>query len=229
MAQTEWYSFHANRLRITKLDVCGNPVYGTASTLVTKGIIKGSIGYEWEDGEEINQKEGGGGRGLVNKDDPYLKFVTAEIEFTKVLPEALSMTTGMPIVADGAGNAVGFRLNNQPITANVALELWSDVGGVACGTGAKPYGYFLIPFLGSGKLGNIELQISEATFTITAESKDGTQWGAGPYDVVLDDEDALSPLLTPLTVNDHFHSQMTLVPPPAVTAGAVALTAPVGP
>jgi len=62
MAQTEWYSFHANRLRITKLDVCGNPVYGTASTLVTKGIIKGSIGYEWEDGEEINQKEGGGGR-----------------------------------------------------------------------------------------------------------------------------------------------------------------------
>lgn len=229
MAEIQWYSFHANRGRITKLDVCGNPVYGLASTLVFKSLIKCSIGFEWEDGEEINQKNGAGERELVNKDAPYLKFVTAEVEFTKVIPDALNMLTGMPLVMDGADNAVGYRLNNQPITANAALELWTDVGGVACGAGAKPYGYNLIPFMGSGKLSNLDYQISEATFTVTTESKDGTQWGAGPYDVVLDDVDALSPLLTPLTVNDHFHSQMTLVPPPAVTAGAVALTAPVGP
>lgn len=226
MPNTVWGSIHANRMRLTKLDSCGAPITEAVnkSMLVTKGIVKIGLTMEWEDGEDTVVKNGNGEICMQHKDPDQLKYVSAEIQFCGVDPEAWSMITGQPLIIDGAGNAVGYKLSSDPIEVNFALETWSDVPGSACGGGFKPFGYFGLPFLGSGKLGDVELSVSAAEFTLTAQTKPGTGWGTGPYGVVRDETDKVSKLLEPLTENDHMISQLTTVEPPAVTDGAVLLT-----
>jgi hypothetical protein len=230
MPNTTWPSIRAKRFRLTKLDECGIPVIGPKSTMSIKSFVKAGLSPEYEDGEDTFLKDGNGDPDVRDTGKPVLKNVGVEIEFIRISPEAWNLITGMPLAVDYAGNAVGVTLG-QIIETNFALEVWSDVPGTACTGGAKPYGYFLLPFVSSGKLGEVSIEEAAATFTLSATTKDGAGWGAGPYDVDLneaaDEEDppVPGPLVTPLTGTDHFRIQQVLLPPPAVTAGAVPLAA----
>lgn len=226
MPNTAWPSIHAKRMRLTKLDDCGAPVTAALnkSTLVTKGIVKITVSPEYEDGEDTVQKNGNGEIDWQYKDPDQLKYLKVEAQFTGVDPEAFSMITGQPIVLDAAGNAVGYKVTRKPITANFALETWSDVPGGACAAGFQPFGYFGLPFIGSGRIGDVELSASAAEFTMSATTKPGNGWGHGPYAVVRDEDDLAVPLLEALTGDDHHIAQLTTVAPPAVTNGAVLLT-----
>lgn len=226
MANTVWPSIHARRMRLTKLDGCGRPITAALnkSTIVSKGIVKISLSAEYEDGEDTTKKNGSGEICVQHKDPDQLKYLSPEIEFCGVDPEAWSMITGQATVLDSAQNAVGIVFGSDPIEANVALEVWTDIPGAACGEGGQPFGYWLIPFLGSGRLGNIDLEVAAASFTLSAQSKSGTGWGAGPYGVVADEEGDAVPLLAPLTEKHHILFQQTTIAPPAPTNGAVLLT-----
>lgn len=224
MPNSTWNSIHAKRVRLTKLDNCGVPITGVdnKSQLVTKGIVKVAYTFEWEEGEDTTVKNGNGEICFQHTDPDQLKYVSTEIQFCGVDPEAFSLITGQPLILDEAGNAVGYKVSSDPIETNFALETWSDVVGSACGGGNKPYGYFLLPFLAAGKLGDVELSVSAAEFTLTAKTSPGTGWGAGPYAVVRDSTGP-APLLEPLTAKDHYLSQLTTVAPPEPTEGAVLL------
>jgi hypothetical protein len=56
-----------------------------------------------------------------------------------------------------------------------------------------------------------------------AQTKDGSGWGVGPFNVVRDETNSPGPLLEPIDSGDHLHMQVTTVAPPAVGVGAVAL------
>lgn len=234
MPNTVWPSIHAKIMRLTKLDGCGAPLTGASdkAMLVTKGIVKISISAETEDGEDTVKKNGNGEICVQHKDPDQIKYLSPEIEFCGVDPEAWSLITGQPLVVDGGGNAVGIKISSAPIEANFALEVWTDVPGAACGAGGnQPFGYFCLPFIGSGKVGDIELSVSAAEFTLSAQTKPGTGWGVGPYGVVRDETDAVSRLLEALTPTDHAIIQTVTVAPPVPTDGAVQIPAfpPVGP
>ncbi|WP_062368045.1 hypothetical protein ACK8HH_17125 [Gordonia sp. LUNF6] len=227
MPNNVWPSIHAKIMRLTKLDSCGQPITGASnkSMLVTKGIVKISITAETEDGEDTVKKNGNGEICVQHKDPDQIKYLAPEIEFCGVDPEAWSMITGQPLVLDGAGDAAGIKISSAPIEANFALEVWTDVPGAACGAGGnQPFGYFLLPFVGSGKVGDIELSVSAAEFTLSAQTKPGTGWGVGPYAVVRDEDNAAVPLLEALTPQDHAIMQTVTVAPPTPTDGAVELT-----
>ena len=230
MPNQTWPSIHAKKMRLTKLDACGVPVVGPKSTLVTSGIVKIGLSAEIEDGEETTKKNGNGDICVQHKDPDQLKYIKPEIEFCGVDPEAWSLITGQPLVLDASGtpNPVGIKLGSQPIETNFALEVWTDIPGAACGGGAKPFGYFLLPFVGSGRLGDFDLEVAVANFTVSAQTKGGAGWGSGPYDVVLHapvggDPAEAGELLEALTDKDHILIMKTTVAPPADTAGAVAL------
>jgi hypothetical protein len=138
-------------------------------------------------------------------------------------------------VLDDAGNAVGFRVS-QDISAcdsGVALELWAGVPGQACSddpTAQGAYGYILLPFLQGGVIGDFTLENAAVTFVVTGmQSKRGSGWGLGPYDVVSVTGGALSPLLMPIGPGDHLHVQYTEVAPPEATIGCVPLLDPADP
>jgi hypothetical protein len=61
-------------------------------------------------------------------------------------------------------------------------------------------------------------------FTLSgASSKDGSEWGVGPYDVVRDEGGLPGPLNEPIDSGDHLNLEVTTVAPPEAEEGATAL------
>lgn len=217
------------RMRITRLDECGAPVIGAASTRVSKGFVSVGLSPQYEDADAINMTNAAGEIDFNEPGDSTLTSMQAELAFTRVDPDLFSLITGQQTVVNAGAAAVGFRMEGgAPILGGWALEVWSDLGGQAC-AGAKAYGYFLLPFLRGGTVGDFSIENGAASFTITSTTREGSQWDVGPYDVVNSAADAApivpAPLLTAVGPKTHFHLEVTPVAPPAETVGLVALAA----
>lgn len=225
MAQRTWSSVRARRLRATKLDNCGAPDPGACGTLVTKGFISVKYSPEISEGTDYEQKNGSDEICVADKAPDALKFFTVEVVLCGVDPELFTFLTGMPLVVDHAGNAVGNRVNDLPFTGDVGLETWTDIPNQICGVGGdKAYGYWLAPWFRNGSLGELTLENGTLNATITGRTQAGSGWGEGPYDVDAQDVgNTPGPLLTPIGDNDHLDMHLTTIAPPVVTAGCVAL------
>ena len=106
-----------------------------------------------------------------------------------------------------------------------ALEVWSNVPSAVCDPGAGvSYGYFLVPFIKGGVIGDFTVGNDAVNFTLSgAKSKDGNNWASGPYDVVKDEAGAPAPLLEEVDSRDHLWMQLTTVPPPEPSCDPVAV------
>lgn len=215
------------RMRITRLDDCGKPVVGAATTRVSKGFVSVALSPQYEDGEAVRIKNADGEVDINEPADSTLTGLAATIVFTKVDPDLVSLITGNETVVDHAASAVGFRLSGKiDVVGGWALEVWSDLAGQVC-EGAKAYGYSLVPFLRGGKLADFTLEEGAASFSVSSNTREASGWGVGPYDVIHTAAGATNPgpLLTAIKPKDHFHLQLTTVAPPEVTEGLVALAA----
>lgn len=213
------------RMRITRLDECGVPVVGAATTRVSKGFVSVALSPQYDDGEAVTVKDASGDIDINEPADPTLIGMAATITFTRVDPDLVSLITGNQTVLDQAATAVGFRLSGAiPVLGGWGLEVWSDLSGQVC-DGAKAYGYTLLPYLRGGKVGDLTHEAGAVSFSLSSTTREASGWGTGPYDVVHTGAGATLPgkLTTAIGPKDHFHLQMTTVEPPAVTAGLVAL------
>jgi hypothetical protein len=217
------------RIRVTKLDQCGNvPASGTAGSIaVTSGFISVKLSSEVEDGEEIITKKADGSLCVNEMTSPSFKRFTAEIEFCGVDPGLLSLITNANPYNNYAGDVDGITVPEGTITDKFSLELWSGLTGAACPTGAgitECSGYLLLPFMQAGVLGDIEVTGDDTvTFSMTgAYTKGGNNWRKGPYNVLLNGSTA-STLPTALDPLDHLLLTETCVTPPASVCGLQAM------
>ncbi|MGY4103427.1 hypothetical protein ACW2Q0_28270 [Nocardia sp. R16R-3T] len=230
MATLCWESFRGKVGRYTTLDACGAPVAGTKNTLVTDGFVTTEYAAEYEDGEELSMKKADGRFAFPpEKDDDQLKWFNVNIQFTGVNPDLLGMILRQPLVMDRDGAAVGIRIG-QVVPSDWALETWTTIPGKACAGSAKPYGYFLAPWMHGGRLASFTIQNGAAEFKIeNARTQAGSLWGSGPYNVDLHDAvvetDPPVPgkLLTPILADQHLDLHLTYVPPPTPACAATAL------
>jgi hypothetical protein len=172
-----------------------------------------------ETGDDISVTNAAGRVCVSDPAVPSLTNYSVQLTFCQVDPELYAMITGQSVVYNGDGDAVGFRISTgvDPSASGFALEWWSNVPAIACSSegGAGTYGYGLLPFVQGGVLGDFTIENAAVTFVISnAATKGGAGWGVGPYDVVLDDADAASPLLEEITDTNHVHVQLTEVAPP---------------
>lgn len=217
------------RMRITRLDECGAPVIGAASTRVSKGFVSVGLSPQYETADTINLTNAAGEIDFNEPGDNTLTSMQVEVAFTRVDPDLFSLITGSQTVVDGAAAAVGMRLEGGlPVLGGWALEVWSDLGGQVC-SGSKAYGYFLLPFLRGGTIGDFSIENGAASFTVTSNTREGSQWGTGPYLVANSAIDPAPAVPAKLGVaigsKTHLHLQVTPVAPPVETAGLVALAA----
>ena len=234
MATAKCFSLVRGRvMRVTRLDGCGAPtdVGGECSSVTSEGFISVAFTANTDEGEEISVTNAAGK--VCVRDTPCPSFLgyTAEIQFCEVDPTLFSLITGQKSVFDDDSNeAVGFRVNSDisGCDSGFALEIWSNVPGVACGEGGGEgaYGYLLLPFLQGGIFGDFTIENAAVTFTISgAATKTGSGWGVGPYDVVPQPGGGSGPLTEPIGNADHLHIQLTNVGPPAPGCGCDALAA----
>jgi|SRR6478752_3031313 len=206
-------------MRVTRLDGCGNVVPGLDSSVVSDGFITVGLTAQTDEGTTISITNAAGKICILDEPCPKFLGYDISIEFCGVNPVLYEILTGQSGVEDGAGNSVGFRVNSgvDACDTGFALEIWSNVPTAACEPGSGvSYGYFLIPFVKGGIIGDFTIGNDAVNFTLTgAASKDGSAWGVGPYDVVAADPGpGAGPLLTAIDPKDHLHMQLTTVAPP---------------
>lgn len=207
-------------LRVTRLDGCGRPVYGDGSVAVSEGFI--SVGFTGNNTEtEAIEVTNANGRNCVNVPSATnFQNYTLEIQFCQVDPAVFALLTGQEVITDETtGDLIGFSVNSDIDTESTgfALEVWTGTpGGGACSDEASQgqFGYLLVPFAQGGTLGDFTVENGAITFTVSgAQTKVGSAWGRGPYDVQLIGGIA-SPLERPVLSADHLRVLLTEVAPP---------------
>lgn len=213
--------------RITKLDACGVPVVGAKSVVVTDGFVSVEGQIQLEDPQEYKLKNANDTFLYNSRGKPLIKWVDLTLNFGKVDPEAYNLVTGSPIELNDATvpEPVGFRIREN-VYANFALELWTDLEGLACVGGTAAYGYMLLPWVKDAVVGNWTWQNDTITFPVqSARTEHGSGWGVGPYNVVnrVNAPAGPSALLTPIDALDHMLMELTTIAPPSPTCGAISL------
>lgn len=219
MASKGYGAVKGRRMRATRIDGCGRVVYGEDSQVVSKGFV--SVAWEANtlDSDEINQQNAAGERCIYEPAETTLVGYTMTAVFCEVDPELFSLITGQKVYLDENGDAIGFTINTKIDLSDrgYALEVWAgSPKGDACldPTATGRYGYFLAPFLMGGYVDGYTVENGAINFTVTgAKTRDGNQWGSGPYNVMTVGG-VPAPLLTPLDPYDHKLLIWVTVAPP---------------
>ena len=219
------------RVRITKLNTCGQAITG-CSTVVTDGIISIAMTKEYEDRQEFFVKNGNGDFCVRETNPPVLKWLNLVLTFCNVDPEALNIMTAEPLVLDdsAATKATGFSTQEgSAANANFALEAWTLLSGnLACSGGGVEYGYTLFPWIVEGTVGDITWQNDTVSFVYNARTRSNSLWGYGPYNVDLSDNAGTlnTPirLLTPILSTQHHRQFLTRLTPPTAACGCTTLS-----
>jgi hypothetical protein len=221
------------RMRLTRLDDCGTPVPGPTGSLVTKGFVQVVTTPVYQDQEDITQTDANGDTCVDDQSDPALRWLTLQIDFCNIDPDAINIITGAPLVVNDATptpESVGFRWDSETLgTVNFALEIWSGIAGQGCTAGGFPnYGYWLYPFVVQAQINEYTVANAALTLSMTARTSTGSLWDVGPYDIRRDavTPATLEPLLTPIGPTDHAHFEITSAPLPDPACGAVELPVP---
>lgn len=232
MAEATCFSgIKACRIRLVRLDSCGVPVVGPSSVAVSKGFISVGATAEVEEGEEFLVKNACGEPCINEKDCDFLKRYNLTINFCKVDPTLVELTTANRALTDGArviGVAIGSEVQCED---GWSLELWQKTAGADCTGSAPLWSYWAWPWLSSGMLGDLTFENGPFSFDITAKSK---AVGAGTWDADSGNSESLGPFgVLPvgagLLKGEHVAHVLTDVQPPEETCGTVAWAAPVGP
>lgn len=219
-------------MRVTRLNGCGATVLGPTSVATSDGFVTITLTPTNNEGTAIQVTNANGDLCINDTPSPRFQNYGVAVAFCNVNPDLYTMMTGQPIVMDrqATPQGVGFRVNSgtNPSDSGFSLETWSAVPSVACEVGAESaFGYFLLPFVQGGTFDALTIGNDAVSFTITgALTKDGSQWGVGPYDVVRDAAGLPDGLAVAIDSQDHLHMEYTTVAPPTPVCGGTALGVP---
>jgi hypothetical protein len=231
MTSTCFTPFKIPRIRVTKLNSCGQVVTGSCSQVVSDGIISIEMTKNYEDREEFFVKNGDGQFCVRETNAPQLKWIDLVITMCNVDPDIVNLVASEPLYTDDSAAAVKIGWSTtEGSTANVnfALEGWTRLSGsgVAC-TGGTQYGYVLFPWVVEGTIGDMTLENGVANFVVNARTHSNSLWGVGPYNVDLSDAAGTLnnpiPMLTPILSTQHHRMFITRLAPPAAACGCAAV------
>lgn len=221
-------------MRVTRVDACGRPIYGTGAQVVTSGFVSIGMSGEVREGTDIELVNAAGDLCLSERGADQLRWLSVEANFCQVDPDLVSLfQPNNTKLLDYAGNVIGFaESDTQDISRGVAIEVWADVAGEdLCDDpdASQTWAYFLMPWVVGGTMGDLTIENAGLTTTINSRTKRNGKWGVGPYDVMAASANTEGPLLVPVGAREHRRVFLTTVPPPDDVAGAQGLSNPDGP
>jgi len=223
--------FRVPRVRITKLNSCGQVVTGSCSQVVTDGIISIEMTKNYEDRQEFFIKNADGQFCVRETVPPILKWIDLVFTFCNVDPDIVNLMAAEPLYSsdDAAATKIGWSTAEDSVNnVNFAFEGWTRLSGtgVPC-TGGTEYGYVLFPWVIEGTIGDMTLENGVVNFVVNARTRSLSNWGTGPYNVDLSDNAGTlnTPIrmLTPIASNQHHRMFITRLAPPAASCGCAAV------
>lgn len=121
-------SLFALGMRFTKLAPNGAPLVGANNAYQTDSLVQMQFGLEYEEGEEIIQRNGAGRICLTYKAPDSLKRATiSALQFCTPDPNVWEFLIGGEVILDG-GDEIGYRapeVGSEPTPDGVSVEVWS--------------------------------------------------------------------------------------------------------
>lgn len=209
-----------DRIRITRVDGCGRPVYGPCNSVVTDGLVTIKLTPEVEEGE-AKSTTNFAGRSCVNRPGKdTVKWWVVEINWCNINFAAFSMINPTyRLRYNDAGDVIGYYVSNTvDDSKGYAVEVWAQVEGAsdACSgdEGAGAWVYIPVPWIAGGTPGPIEIGGEDSvTFTTSGKTRSGSRWGRGPYNVEIVDG-IPAPLGEPFDADEPLGFIVTTVAPP---------------
>jgi hypothetical protein len=213
-------------LRIVKSDVCGVPVTGTPSIVVTtKGFVQVQMEPQYEDGEEFFERTADGTPCVNQKDAPTLKRMQLTVDLCEVDPIAAQVAAGFRLLdtVTPPVTGTGFTVAEGTPTAKFSMEVWQQVAGSgACdASGLQRYIYNAWPHVGNLQMGSYTIENGRSTLQFIAETFGAsTLWGRGPSTT------KWMPTGTHnnVTALDHWVWNITTTAPPTALCGSSTIT-----
>lgn len=208
-------------MRVIKLDTCGNPVTGAASSMVvSNGFISVKPDPQYEDGVEYLKRVADGSFCVNQKDAGQLKRVKLTTMVCTLDPDMMVLMTGARLLSSGATGTGAAWGDLQQVNNHYSLEIWQDVAGAGACTpsGQQQYVYWAFPHISNTQLESWTIELSTLEFSHTSHTLEvGSRWGSGTG--------WATPWLgtNALLTGDHFAYNVTTIPPPASVCGAQAL------
>src|SRR6478735_11117167 len=166
--------------RFGKVDECGFLVPGPENLVVTDGIVTITMTPVNDTGTAITLVNATGEQEVDETPRPRFKRFDVAGTFSRVNPALLAMLTNQETWAGvEAGEITGFTIGDDrdPEDAGFFMELWSGTAGRICTDGVRRYGYFGLPFIGSGAVDAITWGNDNITFNMTgAQTIAPNQW-----------------------------------------------------
>ena len=204
-----------------KLDVCGNPVTGAESAVVTTdGFVSINPSPQYLDGEEHQQRKANGALCVYQKDPSELTRVDLTTNFCILDPDAIVVITGERLLTTGAATGTGVAYGEGQLTARHSLEVWQpNTGSGACdASGQQRFVYWAFPNAGNAKIQDFAFENAPFQFTTLTETQ-----AVGPRWLELSGADVWLGSNT-VETGEHFLHNVTTAAPPVASCGAVLLT-----
>lgn len=214
--------------RATALGPCGEILGDYVTTESFVDIAVNPVRLDRQEAQVVNA---GGKLCADNPTPPQLRWYDVTITFCKVDPELFNLISAEPLVLNDAAvpEAVGFcSLTDSAASSNFMLEFWVGTDEEGCDGTDVIYGYNIMR-LKQGVIGDVTFNNGAITFTVNAiTARFGSNWGTGPYNVLVNESGANSgfpgPLLTALNPRAHKCFFWTKLPPPPGVCGVQDVT-----
>jgi hypothetical protein len=217
-------------MRVTRLDACGVPVESACSSATTDGFVEIALTKILQERQDALQLNANGDICVDKPKEPILRWYEANIQFCRVDPELFNIMTNEPLVLNDAVAPVAVGWDTavgSASAANFALEFWVGTED-DCDDTDVVYGYGLLPFLRQGYLTDVTFNNGVVTFTVNAITRGNSQWGVGPYNVLINQTGANAglpgPLLTAIGPLVHKRFFWTTLGPPLSQCGCMDAT-----
>jgi hypothetical protein len=139
-------------VRITRLDSAGNLLNGAGDSYVTSGFMRASFTPEYEEGDEITEKNANGVVCVTYKAPDTLKRITMELAICEPDSELSALISGGLLLrknVDGTAKSIGYAapgVGDDPAGNGVAIEAWSHAVKDGKKANVLPYFHWVFPY-----------------------------------------------------------------------------------
>jgi len=209
--------------RITLVDECGVPIPGP-NAWVEDCVVSVGGTPNIQQGQDIDFRRANGSSCGYLRGRPSKRGRDMSINFWNLSPTALALMTGDSVIVDEDMEEIGWQECTDSI-GRFALEAWQNVLAEDCPEGVEgTWIYWLWPWIDNAVF-NPPNPIADVAWQLQVEgnTRTGSGWGQGPWDVRLTSDTVLpAPLPAPGVGSKCFAVPLiTNLAPPEATCAAV--------
>jgi hypothetical protein len=177
-------------IRVTRLDAAGNLLNGPGDSYVTSAFMRVSFTPEYEEGDEITEKNANGIVCVTYKSPDVLKRITMELAICEPDPEISNLISGGLLLRKNLGTfgtpdnkSVGWAspaVGDDPSGFGVSIEVWSHAIKDGKKSTTLPYFHWVFPYAKLRQSGDRVIENGMLATTFEGYGLGNTQFGSGP-------------------------------------------------